>query len=135
MATDFTAGGKKINPVDAEPAYGRLFTGNTQADLDKTPEKVLLEKVSNIERIVEFLYKRELSGVRPPDMGYPMKEPVYEIYIGGKSTGIQGTRSDLENRVVAVAPAETVPLKSMEEFVKQIPLNPNVIYATQEQNY
>lgn len=117
-----------LTPQDVyRAAYSRGYRQCLDEPRDKTKLEVVEEKVNHIMQIVDALF--EAQWKRPGDvMKQPVKEAVYEIYVGGRATGIQGTRSDLENRVVAVAPAETVPLKSMEEFVKGIPINHDVQY-------
>lgn len=122
---DETGAGQQVYPVIDKRSLTSLEEDKSVRD--KSPLEVILDKLSNIERLLEFLYERELTGNNRKGSDL-MKEPVYEIYIGGRGTGIQGTRSDLERRIVAVAPAETVPRVSIEEFVNKIPINPDVQY-------
>lgn len=70
---------------------------------DKTTLEVILGRLKSVEALLAQVLKNQKN---PSDL---MKEPVveYQLHVGGRPTGIIGSREKLEGLVVAAVPCET----------------------------
>jgi hypothetical protein len=98
--------GAGISPYDVD------YLGGSNEDVRKDSIAVLLQKVDKIEALVHQIWNSLHAGKK--DEGVQGVEEVYEVYVGGKATGITGSRSYCENLIVATAPTQTQPTQGIE---------------------